>query len=590
MKKSVLTAVLFSLCMLSVSAQAVNENDSDIPLDVDLSNSVVQTAGNSSSSASVKQGLWIEMTGNNTSLIRDIATGEDKGYEFDNAQFVGEMNWWFWGDYSPNFHMDAEIGILDFSKTLYQANSYGSNVPDVTWGDGLQDLAGSLFAPIYGFNDDTPGTFNKLGFTIITPFVKARLGYGALKESVMSSWTGIYNMIDYWKDVGKGFIEVNNGDSLKHFGPVDLYALAATSRMRGTYGTYDVLQATVNEKYSVAATIGSTTSKDELFRYNEQNDSAASIYFSAQPIDLVKFEVHGMTSFGTDADASKDTSAAAARITFNTQKYKADIMESVAGVDAHTVWGRETDTSAKDSSTFYANSSWTNAHQWFTVNDTVKIGLDTDFWMVGKTDDANAEWDIRNEPMVDIDLNSILSKDITISLYGIINTNRLTKDDDGNSWDYNFEEAGIEFTTKEIGIKKLTLDYALYMQYYDWNEDDGYKTSNIYHSIICDADINDDWRVTLGSMVHTGDETDDTTIPVGFAAGFIVQTHAKAIGAPRLWMHAVYGMDPYTEYNYVVERYDDDDNKLVHRSYRLNCLEDVYAKSRISIGAIWDIE
>jgi hypothetical protein len=192
--------------------------------------------------------------------------------------------------------------------------------------------------------------------------------------------------------------------------------------------------------------------------------------------------------------------------------------------------------------------------------------------------------------MLDIDLNSVLSKDITVSLYGIINTNRLTKDDDSTKWDCNFEEAGVEFTMKNIGINKLVLDYALYMQYYDWATYSKYKTSNMYHSVIIDAYLNDDWHATGGFMAHSGNATDDSTIPLGFAAGFIVQIHAKAFGNPRLWMHGVYGMDPYTEYNYVVERYDDDDNKLVHRSYRLDCLEDVYKKSRISLGAIWDIK
>src|SRR5574344_91062 len=589
MKKSAVIGFLCLWCAAALGAQTVSENDTDIPVDADLSNSVVQTAGTASGPA-VKQGLWIEATGKNTSLIRDVSKGTKKGYEFDNAQFVGEANWWFWGDFSPSFHIDAEISVLNFKKTLYQANSYGSNVPDVTWGDGIQNLAGSLFSPISGFNDDTPGSFNKMGFSISGPYVKARLGYGALKENKMSSWTGIYNMVDYWKDVEKGFVEINNGNSIKHFGAVDVYALAATSRMRGTYGTSDVLQATVAEKYSVAATIGSTTSADELFRYNENNDSALPIYMSAQPIDMLKFELHGMTSFGTGEDASKDTSAAAAKITFNSAKYQAHVEESLAGVDAHTVWGRDADTTSRDSKQFFANSAWTSVGQWFTANDLIKVGLDTDFWMTGASSDANAEWDIRNEPMVDVDLNSVLSKDIAVSLYGVVNTNRLTTDDDENKWGFNFEEAGIELTTKEIGLKKIVFDYALYMKYNDWTEDDGYKVSDIYHSIMCDAYVNDDWRVTLGSMVHTGDATDDTTIPFGFAAGFIGQTHVKAIGAPRLWMHGVYGMDPYTEYNYVVERYDDDDNKLVHRSYRLNCLEDVYKKSRISIGAIWDIQ
>ena len=128
--------------------------------------------------ANVLQGIWIEATSKTNAIIRDIATGEKAGWELDNQHLLSNANWWFWGDINKTFHLDAEIGVWKFDRTLYQADSFAANVPVVTWGDGLQGLGTMFFSPIYNWNDNGLGAFNKLGFTISSPFVNVKVGYG----------------------------------------------------------------------------------------------------------------------------------------------------------------------------------------------------------------------------------------------------------------------------------------------------------------------------------------------------------------------------------------------------------------------------
>src|SRR5574344_1901534 len=288
------TAILAAIALAAVPAIAQDAEATDaaiddaIPFDEDLSVSVTKTEGTGSKS-SLAQGIWIEVTSDNTSLIRDIATGEKSGYEFDKSELKSLGNWWFWGDINPLFHLDAEISVWNFDKVLYKANSYGANVPDVTWGDGLQSLAEMFFSPLYYGNDNGVGVFNKFGFNINTPFVNAKIGYGQLKANGMSKFTGIYNILDRWDNVGKGFLELSNGKDAQQFGSVKVNALAALSLMRASYGTYDILDVTFNDNAAVALTFGSTSSASELFRYNEQNDNAASAYFSFSPITMLQF-------------------------------------------------------------------------------------------------------------------------------------------------------------------------------------------------------------------------------------------------------------------------------------------------------------
>src|SRR5574344_1293318 len=403
------TAILAAIALAAVPAIAQDAEATDaaiddaIPFDEDLSVSVTKTEGTGSKS-SLAQGIWIEVTSDNTSLIRDIATGEKSGYEFDKSELKSLGNWWFWGDINPLFHLDAEISEWDFDKVLYKANSYGANVPTVTWGDGLQTLAKMFFSPIYYGSDSGVGAFNKLGFNVTTPYVNAHLGYGQVKANGMSKFTGIYNILDRWDDVGNGFVELTNGKSVQNFGKVKVNALAALSLMRASFGTYDILEVNYDDKVDAALTFGSTSTPSELFRYNEQNDNAASAYVSFAPLDMFKFEVHGLTYFGTSASYAAATNAAiAGRITFTKGAITTNVMESYAGENVLSVWGKD--------STINPDTSTSQANFWWDVNSFVSFGFDEGFTMNDVAALSDGLWTIRNEPMIDFHFDELLGKE-----------------------------------------------------------------------------------------------------------------------------------------------------------------------------------
>lgn len=195
MKKS--KYILLFLALLSSSLFAQEANDGFVvPLNEDLKNAIsaapangianAEAANNTQSAAGpfkdLKMGLWLETQAVTESLIRNISDHTKKGYEFDNAHWKTEANWWFWGKLSKNVLLSSEIAVLNFDKTLYQANSYAANVPDVTWGDGFQSVFAMFASPFKNGNDEGLGYFKKMGIELTTPYVITRLGYGDLKR------------------------------------------------------------------------------------------------------------------------------------------------------------------------------------------------------------------------------------------------------------------------------------------------------------------------------------------------------------------------------------------------------------------------
>ncbi|MDR0644928.1 MAG: hypothetical protein LBG05_08545 [Treponema sp.] len=523
-------------------------------------------------------GLWLEATSNNTFLIRDIATGEKEGFEFDRAALYTKANWWMWAEFSPTFQLDAEIGLWELDLPLYQANSYGANVPDTTWTDGLQGLVSLFFAPISEMNSQALGKFNKLGFTITTPYVKSRFGYGLLKAGGMSSFTGIYNVIDRWDDVGRGYTELSLGPGLQNIGEnTSLSTLVGLNRTRGEYGVYSLVNLSLFEKAEAALTFAGATNSPELFRYNEQNENAVSFYASYKILNGLKAALHGLGSFGTGFDSGPNSLAAAAGISGEAGFYKGELTLSLAGPDAKTVWG--------DDDSVSPDSLSAGLVQWFTVTDGLKLGLDTNVTNYNTGDFSAGQLNMRNEPMVDFDLGTRTG----LSLYGVVQLDRVAgKLDADRPWTVRFEEAGVELALGGLSfLKKLIFDYAVLAEYRDW--DGGYDMDTLYNSIMVNADMTEALSVNLGSVIRISTDDSDVPPPPGIAAGVSVKTGWKGFGSPRLWSHFTYGMDPYEDNNYSLYRYDDPQNRRTHRSYRLNSLDDAIDKSRFSFGFIWEL-
>ena len=529
-------------------------------------------------------GLWIEAASNNTFLIRDIAAREKKGFEFDRGALYTKANWWFWADFASRLQLDGEIGVWEVDLPLYQANSFGANVPDTTLTDGFQGLASVFFAPIFGLNGQNVGHFNKLGLNAATPYVNTRLGYGLLKGGGMSSYTGIFNVIDRWDDVGRGYMELHLGEGLSRIGDgIHLNALFALSRMRAEYGVYSLINASFFEKGEAALSFGSTSNSGELFRYNEQNENAFSFYGSYRILDSLRLAFHGLTSFGTGFDSGLNASAAAVEAEGEAGFYSWDIIASLAGTDAGTVWG--------DDVSVGPDSLSGSLVQWFRLNDDLHLGLDTGM-AAGNIDDLSVGlFNLRNQPMLDFNMGNLIGLDMSLSLYGVLQLDRIARaDDPDRSWAFRFDEAGLEVTVTDLPfMQKLVFDYAALAEYKSWNSDSGYDLNVLYHSIMVSGDISDSLSATIGSVIRYDSAGDNTVTPFAFAAGVSIKTGWVKAGSPLLWTHFVFGMDPYEDTSYSLFRADDPANKPRHRTYILNHLSDYMDKSRFSVGFVWEL-
>lgn len=590
MKNKILTAAAFALLTASAFGQAANDGFV-VPLDEDLTKAVVESAAPAAAAgnSSILQGIWIETTSDSKALIRDVASGKKKGYEFDNSHFLSNANWWFWGDINKSFHLDAEIAVWDFDRTLYQANTYGANVPDVSWGDGLQSMAELFFAPLREGNDNGLGAFNKMGLTLATPYVDVKVGYGNLKANGMTHFKGIFTTIDRWNDVGDGFLEITNGKYIQEFGEFKVKALAALSEMKNVqsqpFGMYDLVDVKYADKAEVALTFGSTTSKENLFYYNKANTNAVSLYGAFNATPELKLELHGMGTFGTEIDLNADSLAYAGKVSYAGSFFGAALTGTYAAENANSVWG--SDGQAYDD----INADTVTGQLDFNITpvEFLTFSLDQGF----KAEDTSALGDglvnFRCQPQLDFDLNSLAGVDVTIGTYGVVNIDRLAKDVNAsqNIVPY-FEEAGIEVIASEVGFaKKIRFDYGTKMLYETNAASDGYDRTYFYNSLMIDADLNDKVSVHIGGLFNTLKDSDDSFIPAAVACGVKINS-VPLPGRPFFWAHFTYGMNPYEDNNYSLYRADDPLNNATHRTYLLNTL-DAENASRIALGLIWSL-
>ncbi|WP_191014587.1 hypothetical protein [Treponema zioleckii] len=609
MKKSKYILLLTALFASSLFAQEANDGFV-VPLNEDLKNAIfaatangnanAESANNTQSAAGpfkdLKMGLWLETQAVTESLIRNISDHTKKGYEFDNAHWKTEANWWFWGKVSKNVLLSSEISVLNFDKTLYQANSYAANVPDVTWGDGFQSVFAMFASPFKNGNDEGLGYFKKMGVELTTPYVITRLGYGDLgRDGGMSHFDGIFNVIDYksWN----GYTELKNGSAIQEFGDFKVDALLALSDKIGTYGTYDWLGVKYKDFAEAKFTFGSSSTEEQLFFYNRTNTNAFSTYFAVNPLEKLKVEAHLLGTFGTDdLKLGSDTLAYAGRIGWKADSWNASLMQSVAGKNVNSVWGSDgayyDDINANTATTqLDAKKSFANEILPFSV------GLDQGFTYVLNDTDSQYEGALkfRTEPFADFDVSNLLGKNLKVGFYGVMNFDRLSENQDA---DKNFikslDEAGVELSTENAlpFAKKTVLSYAVKRTYGSWESGSSYPLQMTYHSIMLTSDVTDNLNVTFGSVIRDDNTDSDTNVPAAFALGASVN-NLPLPGHPSLWTHFTYSMFPYTDNNYTLRRWDEENELSTHRSYLLNELSgeenDCRYKSRVSVGLIWNL-
>ena len=608
------TASLLAAVCLSSTVFAQEANDGFIvPLNEDFSKPAQQTAeiGDSLPASNkeaapagkfsnLSMGLWVQTQNVNESLIRNVSDSKKKGYEFDNSHFKTEANWWFWGNVSENVFLSSEISVLNFDKTLYQENTYAANVPDVTWADGAQSVAEMFSSPYKKGNDEGLGYFKKMAVNLTTPYVITKFGYGDVGEdSGMSHFDGIFNVIDY-KD-WNGYTEIKNGPEIQQFGDFKVDAAAGFSDKVDNYGTYDYIDVKYADKAEIAFTFGSSSTEEQLFFYNKTNTNAFSAYAAFNPLENLKLEAHLLGTFGTgdDMELGKDTLAFAGRVSWKADTWKASIMQSLAGLKVDSVWGSDgkvyDDINANTATTqFDAEKSFAD------LKTPLTLALDQGFTYTLNDDSDTGAYDgmlsFRTEPYADIDVSELLGKNLTVGVYGVMSFDKLSKN---QSEDKNlvtsFNEGGIELVTENAipFVKKTSFDYAIKREFGDWESGSSYPLNITYHSIMLNSDITDRLSVTFGSVVRD-DKTDDKdlTVPFAFAMGASIKD-LPLPGKPMLWAHFTYSMFPYTDTNYNLRRYDEENSKYAHRTYLLNELDgsedNCKYKSRVSLGLVWNL-
>lgn len=540
------------------------------------------TSSSTSSSSAISQGIWIEVTSDNQSLIRDVATGEKSGYEFDNSHFLSNANWWMWGELVPGVILDAEISAWNFDKTLYQASSYALNVPTVTWGDGFQDLLSVPFAPLYGTSEDSIGSFNKMGFSVATPYINVKLGYGNLGANGMMDYKGIFPVVSRWNDVGKGFTELSLGSKLQNIGKVKLNSTIGLSRTRGTYGFYNVNTAKIG-MMDLALTATSYTTEEDLFFYNRTNTNAISAYFAISPLDALKIEAHGIMAMGTNIDPSLDSSAVALKATFTGNYFDITAQQTISGKEATSVWG----TDSSGYSTVTPNTAISFVDAGFQATQHLGFEL-VETFTINEFDTMEGLMTLRNQAILNWDMSALVGKELKTSVYGVMSLDKLAKaTSEKTKIVPYFQEAGLQVISKSLPFaNQLTLDYGIKME--GAYEDTTYKYDMTYNSIMLTADFTDNISVNLGSIIRTKSTEDKKLVPFGIAVGFtLVETPLP--GNPRFWAHATYGMNPYESNNYTLYRADDGLNNPEYTSYLLNTLNEDTNISEISLGLIWNL-
>lgn len=590
MKKIV--SIILSIFIISCAFAQIADDGFVVPIHEDFTGNssaateegaTVATSTTTSSSSSILQGVWIEVTSDNQALIRDIATGEKSGYEFDNSHFLSNANWWMWGELAPGVILDAEISAWNFDKTLYQAASYAANVPTVTWGDGLQDLLSTPFAPLFNASKDSVGSFNKMGFSVTTPYINLKLGYGNLGGNGMIDYKGIFPVISRWSDVGKGFTEISLGSSLQNIGKAKINSTLGLSRTRGTYGFYNLNTLKIGI-FDAAVTASSYTTEENLFFYNKSNKNAVSAYFAVSPSAAFSLETHAITAFGTDLKIGLDSSAAALKLSYFGNSLNLVAQQTISGKNATSVWGSDSSGYSAvnpNQAVSYLNAKYIFGN-YFNIS-LVETFTINDFYTM---EDVMT---LRNQAIINYDMSALVGKELKTSVYGVMSLDKLAKTSSETLKIVPyFQEAGLQVIAKTLPFaNQLTFDYGIKMEgAVDGTE---YKNNIMYNSFILTADFTDTVSANLASVIRTKFEEDKTLVPFGIALGFSVKDTFLP-GNPQFWMHATYGLNPYESNNYTIYRADDSLNNPEYTSYLLNTLNENTNISEISLGLIWDLQ
>lgn len=581
-------------CALAAGGLAAQDGVDDsfeIPLEIDMS--VAPAADPAPGAAGAKSplsmGLWLEASQDSAFLTRDIATGEKAGLEYDSTILSTKANWWFWGPVAEGLVLDLEVGLWEADLPLYQADSYGANVPLTTLTDGVQGLAGILFAPLWGLNGEASPGINKFLAKLQGPLVAVSLGYGEVPDEKRRELTGIFSVIDQWDDAGKGFLELEAGDAPKHpGGDVNLDFLGGFSRTRGEYGMYGFVRGGFTGIFDLLVHAGSTSTSTELFRYDEQNDNAAGLMASFHPFPGLELALHGIAGFGTAQGAmAPDNSALGFRALLDLGTFRMEALQTWAGAGVSTVWG--------DDTSLHADAFHSLLKPALELQPGVIAGLQADLDLADAWAPVNALATLDAEPWVDLDFGKILGQGFRTRAYGRMTGERIAPATDSSQPVTAYlSEAGLAFATGRMeGLwEALDVRWALIHQPGDWDSTSASLAAGmLYNSLTLTLDLDASFALTAAALVRTDlGGADASLVPFGAGIGAWWATPWKDLGSPRLWAQAAWGLDPWKDDHRTLYRTDDPDYAADHLTWSLVDLEEATGLMHLRAGLVWDLQ
>lgn len=561
-KIAVFLLLISSTAFLSAQETRI-ENNTEIPLTLDpepkqkdavTTTEDITDTNKSNTPKNLQMGLYITVLSDTGFLTRDIETGEKSGFEFDSQKLYSKGNWWFWGDLGKGRFLDAEFAIWDGTTELYQENSYAANVPDTTIVDGLQNLSSSLFAPLYGLNEEGNPVINKFAATYSTNYLNSKVGFGNLGSAGMSSYTGIYNTLEAWDDTGKGFVEFSNGNSFKQLSDnISLEMMLGLSRVKSSYGLYYLNKVTYSDLINTSVLFASTTSSEELFLYDESMDNAVSLFLEFTPINSFTISTHGIYSFTNSADDLLNNSAVAIKTDFVSRLYTNRLSLSISGEETKTVWGDDTELAL--------DAIQLKLKQGFILGD-LNLSLNNIATLNEYESGLDGELSVDNQLLITYSLETLLNRAWTTSIY----TNATFTNDDyiPNPYEY-----GLNLTTD-----KLVLNYSFI------------DSDEYYNSISAQLQVTEHFKSTLASIIRVNkDDEDKTFVPFGLACGLSYQSQSKNMGYPEIFLNAVWAMDPYeADGMNLIEASNDN-----FTTYKLEDLYSDVTESKIRLGINWNL-
>lgn len=483
-------------------------------------------------------GTWSRAQIAATFLTKDIASGEEDGFDFDNATVRAQSYWKFGGDFLPGWSTAMELQVVENTKKLYQSNTMYGEIPFTSWADGFQTMVDAIFHPFNAFMGNADPALGHFKATLTTPYVKLFTGY---------KWSKGTNHAFFWEtssaadtDANAGFTEISLGEKLQNIGDmVALTAVVAPTKRTGTDGVYSWVNAVIMGNYTVDLTFNTKTTSADVVRYFDENENAIALGASAKFGDFT-VKATGLMNYqnvgGELVTPAGPVNYIAAGLSVDGKV--ADILEfglgaKIGGDAAYTVYGDDGD--LKKGSLF----AWLDPT--ISLMDAFEINLYTDYTLSNKViagDDSDLAMYIG--PSVSAKLKDFIGIDLTVSVKAGMDLNVPVTGDA----EFTYNEAGLKLVARKL------IDFIPNIELYFTNQNGDEVMRN---SVLLNLGMKDGMGASAGFIARTDVSDDAATNPdetlctMGANLGFSWILPLPEIKKPNWYVQGVYNFDPYDD-------------------------------------------